>query len=143
MTALLAASDAASRTASTASSAIPARRATSVTARLSSPTPGGVPGNVTSISGPVINICTPDVPRIYVANRPTGTERARPDKQDGPFGSIRCSDERDQLHFPVVVAVDEVPSVNVKSDLKFKAFFVQPARPTYGRFFEPVPFTEV
>src|SRR5213078_575012 len=94
MTALLAASDAARRTASTASSGMPARRATSATARRSSPTPGGVPGKVTSSSGSAKEHLPTEVPKAQVANRRLDAERARPDMQDGPSRSFRRSDER-------------------------------------------------
>src|SRR5215212_5660214 len=48
MTAFVAASDTASRTASTPSSAIPQRRANAAISRRMAPTPGGVDGNVAS-----------------------------------------------------------------------------------------------
>jgi hypothetical protein len=47
-----------------------------------------------------------------------------------------------ERYLATVEAVDVVPSVNVKSLLNTGAP-EPPARPTYGRFLEPVPFTEV
>src|SRR5262249_9929077 len=68
-------------------------------------------------------------------------KKARPDNAGRALFASSAAQLGAQRYYVVVEAVDVVPSVNVKSLLKLRA--AEPASPMYGRFLEPVPFTEV